>query len=134
MKQFTLIAILFAILLTGCGRLSDDGSFLTIRSADPRLNFHVRLLTPVPMPTGTLTELPVEPTATPEEVGELLPDPLPTPPCEVLVKSNIGRTGKIYHLPGMANYDQVRIDESKGEFFHCSEQEAIDAGFRKALR
>ncbi len=120
--------LMLTFVLAGCGQLSDDGTFLTIRSADPRLNFHVRLLTPVPMPEAT-----AQPTATPEEVGELLPDPLPTPPC-IAVKSNIGRTGKIYHLPGQANYDQVRIDESKGEFFHCSEQEAIDAGFRKAPR
>ncbi len=69
-----------------------------------------------------------------EEVGEVLPDPVPEPPC-IVVKVNRSKDGTfVYHMPDGAYYDQVRIDESRKEFFACSEQEAIDAGARKSQR
>lgn len=53
-------------------------------------------------------------------------------PC-IQVKGNIDARGrKLYHLPGMANYNQVVITESKGEKVFCSEQDAINAGWTKA--
>ena len=84
------------------------------------------------LPTATPTSEPeVVPT---EEVGEPVQDPTPVPPCEQ-IKGNISRSGeKIYHVPGGANYDQVKIDESKGEQWFCSEEEAQAAGWRKASR
>lgn len=52
--------------------------------------------------------------------------------CEV--KGNISSSDeKIYHVPGCDSYNQTRISESKGEQWFCSEQEALDAGWRKAL-
>lgn len=53
---------------------------------------------------------------------------------ECNIKGNISyRTGeKIYHLPGDAYYDRTVIDESKGEEWFCTEDEAIDAGFRRS--
>jgi hypothetical protein len=49
------------------------------------------------------------------------------------IKGNINAKGqKIYHLPGMRFYDKTRIDESRGERWFCSEEEAIKAGWRKA--
>ncbi len=69
-----------------------------------------------------------------EEVGEVLPDPAPEPPC-IVIKVNRSKDGAfVYHMPDGAYYDQVRIDESRKEFFACSEQEAIDAGARKSQR
>jgi len=40
---------------------------------------------------------------------------------------------KIYHMIGCASYDKTVIDESAGEKWFCAEQEALDAGWRKAL-
>lgn len=50
-------------------------------------------------------------------------------PC--LIKGNINRAGaKIFHVPGSPSYDQTQIDESQGERWFCSEEEAIAAGWR----
>lgn len=83
----------------------------------------------VSLPTVT----PMPPELLPgEETGVVLPEPTPAPPC-VVVKGNISADGrKLYHLPGMANYNQVKIDEAKGEKFFCSEQEALDNGWVRA--
>ncbi|MDD5075378.1 MAG: S-layer homology domain-containing protein, partial [Candidatus Peribacteraceae bacterium] len=49
------------------------------------------------------------------------------------IKGNISTSGeKIYHLPGCSSYDKTTIDESTGEHWFCSEQEATAAGWRKA--
>lgn len=49
------------------------------------------------------------------------------------IKGNISRHGRIYHLPGSAFYDAVRIDPSRGERWFCSESEALAAGWRPSL-
>lgn len=50
------------------------------------------------------------------------------------IKGNISANKeKIYHMIGCGTYNKTVIDESKGERWFCSEQEAIEAGFRKAL-
>lgn len=50
-------------------------------------------------------------------------------PC--LIKGNINRAGaKIFHVPGSPSYDQTQIDESRGERWFCSEEEAVAAGWR----
>ena len=52
---------------------------------------------------------------------------------ECIIKGNINSSGeKIYHLPGQRYYDQTKIEESKGERWFCSEQEAQEAGWRKS--
>lgn len=49
------------------------------------------------------------------------------------IKGNISSSGeKIYHMPGRNFYDKTVIDESKGERWFCSEQEAISSGWRKS--
>lgn len=51
-----------------------------------------------------------------------------TSSCDI--KGNITRHGeKIYHMP-----DQQFYDVTKPEEIFCSEQEAVDAGFRKSMR
>ena len=50
------------------------------------------------------------------------------------IKGNISyNTGeKIYHVPGQRYYDATNIDTAYGEKMFCSEQEAINSGWRKA--
>ncbi len=61
----------------------------------------------------------------------VLGDVAPTGSC--VIKGNIGSTGeKIYHLPGCGSYEKTSIDETHGEHWFCSEDEAIKAGWRKA--
>jgi|GEM_PF-2512108 len=55
---------------------------------------------------------------------------------QCLIKGNISssKKEKIYHLPGQQYYEKTIIDESKGERWFCTEEEAIEAGWRKSLR
>jgi len=52
------------------------------------------------------------------------------------IKGNISqRTGeKIYHVPGGEFYDKTVIDESAGERWFCTEQDAVAAGWRRSKR
>lgn len=51
------------------------------------------------------------------------------------IKGNISRSGaRIYHVPGMRDYERVRINERSGERWFCSEEEARAAGWRRAQR
>jgi len=51
-----------------------------------------------------------------------------------VIKGNISRdTGeKIYHVPGGDYYDKTVIDESAGERWFCTEQQAVAAGWRRS--
>lgn len=50
------------------------------------------------------------------------------------IKGNISSSGeKIYHLEGCGSYSKTKIDEARGEHWFCTEEEAISAGWRKAL-
>lgn len=72
----------------------------------------------------------------------ILNDNRSQPPIEALtrpnctIKGNISiETGrKIYHLPGMEDYESTTIIETEGEKWFCSESEAIAAGWSKAPR
>lgn len=124
--SFVAIALLLLALLASCGQPTEGG--LLFRTADPNLNILVHVPSAPPAPTIEPQVTP--PTATAEP---LLPTVTPTPGC-INAKGNISDTGeKIYHCPGQANYNNVKIDK-EGEAIFATEQEAIDAGFRKALR
>lgn len=72
---------------------------------------------------------------TPAQPMPLMPQQPSAPdPDTCTIKGNIStRTGeKIYHVPGQRYYDATQIDLSKGERWFCSEQDAQDAGWRKA--
>ena len=57
-----------------------------------------------------------------------------TPKSDCGIKGNISTAGeKIYHLPGCGSYAKTQIDEKRGERWFCSEKEAQEAGWRKAL-
>ena len=54
---------------------------------------------------------------------------------EPLIKGNIGSQGdKIYHVPGSPYYERTVIDESQGERWFCTEEEALAAGWRAPIR
>jgi len=58
---------------------------------------------------------------------------IPANQNQCLIKGNISSSGeKIYHLPGGEYYDKTVIDESKGERWFCTEEEAQVAGWRKS--
>jgi len=49
------------------------------------------------------------------------------------IKGNISTSSeKIYHMPGQKYYDKTQINESKGERWFCTEEEAVAAGWRKS--
>ena len=52
--------------------------------------------------------------------------------CRGKIKGNISLDGnqRIYHVPGSRDYESTKIDESKGERWFCTEQEATRAGWR----
>ena len=51
------------------------------------------------------------------------------------IKGNINGNGEhIYHLPFQHFYRRVTIDESSGERWFCTEKDALEAGWRRALR
>jgi endonuclease YncB( thermonuclease family) len=55
------------------------------------------------------------------------------PRTACLIKGNVNSKGeRIYHMPGQHYYNNTQIDESKGERWFCTEQEAVAAGWRKA--
>lgn len=55
----------------------------------------------------------------------------PDPKC--VIKGNISSRGeKIYHVPGQKYYNNTRIDTDAGEFWFCSENEAVNAGWRQS--
>lgn len=49
-----------------------------------------------------------------------------------VIKGNISRSGRIYHVPWSPWYDKVSISPQRGERWFCTEEEAIAAGFRPA--
>ncbi|AMA07927.1 cold shock domain-containing protein [Picosynechococcus sp. PCC 73109] len=53
-----------------------------------------------------------------------------------VIKGNISHPSgeKLYHKPGYRDYEEVDIFENEGEQWFCSEQEAINAGFKDAAR
>lgn len=52
------------------------------------------------------------------------------------IKGNISLTtgNKIYHVPGMEDYESTIIDSTRGERWFCTESEALSNGWRKAPR
>lgn len=52
----------------------------------------------------------------------------PDPSC--LIKGNISKSGRIYHLPGTKWYNKTKVDPRVGERWFCSVDEAQKAGWR----
>ena len=104
-------------------------------------------------PASIAPTAPISPTASspapiaPAVESASSPAPIATPAIEAtsvpvasaagagcVVKGNISfNTGqKLYHVPGMQDYDITNINESKGERWFCSEAEAIANSWVKA--
>ncbi len=66
-----------------------------------------------------------------KELGEI-GDPPPDPNCVIKGNKSLKEFGDVYFTPDCYNYEQVKINLDKGEKYFCSEQGAIDAGFRKS--
>jgi cold shock CspA family protein len=56
------------------------------------------------------------------------------PNCQIKGNISVSSGNKIYHVPGMEDYESTVIDEGAGERWFCSESEAISAGWKKAPR
>jgi len=56
------------------------------------------------------------------------------PGCNIKGNIRINTGERIYHVPGQKYYQATRIDVFKGERWFCSEAEARQGGWRKALR
>lgn len=55
-------------------------------------------------------------------------------PC-CAIKGNISMSGeKIYHMPGMRDYEKTVISPDYGERWFCTEEEAVNNGWRRAMR
>jgi endonuclease YncB( thermonuclease family) len=48
------------------------------------------------------------------------------------IKGNVTEHGHIYHMPWSPWYGKVKVEETKGERWFCSEAEAVAAGWRAA--
>lgn len=117
-----LLILVLSLLLTACVA-TEDGFIM--RTADPALGIQFSFPTEVVV-SGELPPLP-------GESGVDEPAVLPEDPTCEFVKGNISQDGrKLYHIPGMPNYNQVKIDESKGEMFFCDVESAEAAGWVKA--
>lgn len=58
-------------------------------------------------------------------------EPMQTPGC--VIKGNVNSEGrKIYHVPGMRDYEETKIKPEEGDTWFCSEEEARAAGFVRA--
>ena len=69
-----------------------------------------------------------------EEAQTVTPaTPTPDVKKDCNIKGNKNKKGeKIYHMPGQKYYNVTKIDEKNGERWFCTEQEAINAGWRKS--
>lgn len=54
------------------------------------------------------------------------------PTTDCLIKGNLRHGTKLYQVPGCKQYDQIIIDQSFGDRWFCSEEEAVAAGFIRA--
>ena len=98
---------------------------------------------PTSTPTAARpTNTPAPIVAPPVRTGPLVPlftcaggcaEP-PDPSCNIKGNISIASQEKIYHVPGQRNYDDTEISPEGGERWFCTEEEAIAAGWRKAMR
>jgi micrococcal nuclease len=52
-------------------------------------------------------------------------------PAGCVIKGNISASGKLYHLPSCSSYGATKIDQTKGEKWFCTEEEAVATGWTK---
>jgi len=77
-----------------------------------------------------------------QQQAQLTPSPSPSNSgsfeavSECVIKGNISSNDdeKIYHVPSQQHYSRTKISEGKGERWFCTETEAREAGWRRALQ
>ncbi|HSK80459.1 MAG TPA: hypothetical protein VLQ45_28660 [Thermoanaerobaculia bacterium] len=79
---------------------------------------------------------PPVPEPEPEPILEGCPEgcAVPPPGCDIKGNISIRKRERIYHIPGQQNYDDTKIAPGYGEMWFCTEEEAVDNGWRKAKR
>jgi endonuclease YncB( thermonuclease family) len=71
----------------------------------------------------------------PHSATESVHSPQAAPSTECVIKGNVNQNGeRIYHMPGQAFYDKVRMDLGNGKRWFCTPEEAEAAGWRRAFR
>lgn len=119
MRNIKFIVALICVLAGGCTMITDN----TGRSPEVAIATKTAVAVSIPPHPSIRVEL-FPNTSTPV--------PIATEDTCLDLKGNISAKGeKIYHAPGQANYNQVEIDK-EGESYFCTEEQAVEAGFRKA--
>lgn len=75
------------------------------------------------------TNVPSETTTPPTPIEAVI-----DPNCVVKGNISISTGDKLYHVPGMEDYEGTKIYLDEGERWFCTEADAIAAGWRKAPR
>lgn len=119
------LAAVFAVLLY----LSAAGSEPQPEPQDePRVETAKR-----PEPVPTPVPEPRIPEEAPTPAAEECPEGCAVPPPGCSIKGNISKEGeRIYHLPHQNFYGKTIISPEKGEMWFCTEEEAVDNGWRRA--
>lgn len=64
----------------------------------------------------------------------LVPRAVYDPSCNIKGNISIGSGERIFHVPGQEHYNETIIRMQYGERWFCTEEEAREAGWRKASR
>lgn len=89
----------------------------------------VAIIGAIALATGQSEPGPSETMSAPIPISDSL-----NPSC--LVKGNVSveTNNRLYHVPGMEDYEITEIDPLRGERWFCTEAEAISSGWRRAPR
>lgn len=91
--------------------------------------------TTTPPPPTAQPRTTTSPTTQPNTTTPLSPiAAVAEPTCMVKGNISISSGNRLYHVPGMEDYEGTEIDLGKGERWFCTEAEAIAAGWSRAPR
>lgn len=138
--------------------VADTAEPTATATAEPATDTPAPTDTPIPTDTPVPTQPPTAPppTNTPRPVAPVVVPPVvppvrsggavnpftcaggcpepPDPSCNIKGNISISSGERIYHVPGQVNYDDTKISPEYGERWFCTEEEAVQAGWRKAKR
>lgn len=105
---------------------TDTPFFFVITNTPARVVATQALTRPTNMPTAPL----------PTSFADACPNGCTTPVAGCLIIGNANASGgdKIYHLPGMQNYNDIKFRPAEGDRYFCTEASARANGFRRAQR
>ena len=86
-------------------------------------------ITSITKPTRLSTISPVPTNNSPPSITSIT-----KPGCVIKGNISVDTRDKLYHIPGMEDYDRTIISPAKGERWFCSESEALAAGWQRAPR